>query len=60
MLLKIALSFFCTQSEIVPNSLDWNGNKLEHELELEDMKHTNISLDTSIEIKKKYPSLAPP
>ena len=23
-----------------PNSLDWNENELEHELELEDMKHT--------------------
>ena len=40
MLLKIALSFFCTQSEIVPNSLDWNGNELEHKLELDDMKFT--------------------
>ena len=25
-----------------PNSLDWNGNELEHELELEDMKRTNV------------------
>ena len=24
--------------ELEPNSLDWNGNELEHELELEDMK----------------------
>ena len=24
-----------------PNTLDWNENKLEHELELEDMKRTN-------------------
>ena len=23
-----------------PTSLDWNGNKLEHKLELEDMKRT--------------------
>ena len=27
-----------------PNSLDWNGNELEHELELEDMKRTQICL----------------
>ena len=27
--------------ELEPNSLDWNGNELEHELELEDMKRTN-------------------
>ena len=26
--------------ELEPNSLDWNGNELEHELELEDMKRT--------------------
>jgi hypothetical protein len=25
-----------------PNSLDWNGNELEHELELEDMKRTIV------------------
>ena len=24
------------------NSLDWNGNELEHELELEDMKRTIV------------------
>ena len=24
------------------NSLDWNGNELEHELELEDMKRTLV------------------
>ena len=24
------------------NSLDWNGNELEHELELEDMKRTMV------------------
>ena len=29
--------------ELEPNSLDWNGNELEHELELEDMKRTNMS-----------------
>ena len=27
------------------NSLDWNGIELEHELELEDLKHTCNSLD---------------
>ena len=26
--------------ELEPNSLDWNGNELEHKLELEDMKRT--------------------
>ena len=30
--------------ELEPNSLDWNGNEKEHELELEDMKHTYGSL----------------
>ena len=28
--------------DLEPNSLDGNGNKLEHELELEDMKRTPI------------------
>ena len=28
--------------ELEPNSLDWNGNKLEHELELGDMKRTPV------------------
>ena len=28
--------------ELELNSLDWNVNELEHELELEDMKRTNI------------------
>ena len=27
--------------ELELNSLDWNGNELEHKLELEDMKLTN-------------------
>ena len=31
------------EMELEPNSLDWNGNELEHELELEDMKHTTVS-----------------
>ena len=29
--------------ELEPNSLGWNGNELEQELELEDMKCTYIS-----------------
>ena len=29
--------------DLEPNSLDWNGNELEYELELEDMKRTNVS-----------------
>ena len=33
--------------ELEPNSLDWNGNKLEHQDELEDIKHTIISLEGS-------------
>ena len=31
------------EMELEPNSLDWNGNELEHELELEDMKRTNMT-----------------
>ena len=31
-------SLFEMEQEL--NSLDWNGNKLEHELELDDMKNT--------------------
>ena len=30
--------------ELELNSLDWNGNELEHELELEDMKRISILL----------------
>ena len=30
------------EMELEPKSLDWNGNKLEHKLELEDMKRTNF------------------
>ena len=28
--------------DLEPNSLDWNGNELEHKLELEDMKRTRV------------------
>ena len=31
------------EMELEPNSLDWNGNELEHELELEDMKRARES-----------------
>ena len=31
------------EMELEPNLLDWNVNELEHELELEDMKHTTVS-----------------
>jgi hypothetical protein len=31
--------------ELEPNLLYWNGNELEHKLELEDMKFTYIRLD---------------
>ena len=34
------------EMELEPNSLDWNVNELEHELELEDMKRTNSLLET--------------
>ena len=30
--------------ELELNSLDWNGNELEHELELEDTKHIKESI----------------
>ena len=30
------------EMELEPNSLDWNKNELEHELELEDMKNTLV------------------
>ena len=38
-------SFYTTwaslfEIELEPNSIDWNGNELEHELELRDMKRT--------------------
>ena len=35
--------------ELEPNLLDWNVNELERELELEDMKRTNVpsSRDTN-------------
>ena len=38
-------SFYTTwaslfEMELEPNSIDWNGNELEHELELRDMKRT--------------------
>ena len=29
--------------ELEPNSHDWNGNELEHKLELEDMKRTLVA-----------------
>ena len=36
--------------ELELNSLDWNVNELEHELELEDMKHT---MDCSAHVQPK-------
>ena len=38
--------------ELEPNILDWNVNELECELELEDMKRTLISAQTSQEANK--------
>ena len=34
--------------DLEPNSLDWNGNELEHELELEDMKRTHVGTQSCI------------
>ena len=31
------------EMELESNSLEWNGNELEHKLELDDMKRTIIS-----------------
>ena len=44
----VQLSFHTTlaslfELELEPNSLDWNGNELEHMLELEDMKRAQLS-----------------
>ena len=36
------------EMDLEPNSLDWNGNKLEQELELEDMKRTSIYATTTV------------
>ena len=33
------------EMELEPNSLDWNGNELEHKHELEDMKRTHMMVD---------------
>jgi len=46
MIVLVQSSFHATwaslfEMELEPNSLDWNGNELENELELEDMKRTN-------------------
>lgn len=47
MIVLVQSSFHTTwaslfEMELEPNSLDWNGNELEHELELEDMKRTTV------------------
>ena len=49
MIVLVQSSFHTTwanlfEMELEPNSLDWNGNELEHELELKDMKLTVICL----------------
>ena len=48
MIVLVQSSFHTTwaslfEMELEPNSLDWIGNELEHELELEDMKLTTVS-----------------
>ena len=40
--------------ELEPNSLDWNGNELEHELELEDMKRTIVLNRQLFDLRKIY------
>ena len=55
MMVLVQSSFHTTwaslfEMELELNSLDWNGNELEHELELEDMKRTNLSLDSDQEL----------
>ena len=35
------------EMELEPNSLDWNGNELEHKHELEDMKRTHMMVRVS-------------
>ena len=47
MIVLVQSSFHATwaslsEMELEPNSLDWNWNELEHELELEDMKRTYV------------------
>ena len=49
MIVLVQSSFHTTwaslfEMELEPNSLDWNGNELEHELELEDMKRNIYTL----------------
>ena len=51
MIVLVQSSFHTTwaslfEMELEPNSLDWNGNELEHELELEDMKRTFVNLES--------------
>ena len=46
MIILVQLSFYTTwaslfEMELEPKSLDWNGNELGQELELEDIKRTN-------------------
>ena len=48
MIVLVQSSFHTTwasqfEMELEANSLDWNGNELEHELELEDMKRTHVT-----------------
>ena len=38
------------EMDLEPNSLDWNGNELEYELELEDMKLTIDSLMATLKL----------
>ena len=33
------------EMKLEPDSLDWNGNELEHEVNLEDMKRTFVTFE---------------
>ena len=54
MIVLVQSSFHTTwaslfEMELEPNSLDWNGNELENELEQEDMKRTWMGLRSTME-----------
>ena len=47
MIVLLQLPFYTTWASLIEmdlklNSLDWNGNELEHEHELDDMKRTDV------------------
>ena len=59
MIVLVQSSFHTTwaslfEMELELNSLDWNGNELEHKLELEDMKRTIELLSSNVIIVDEY------